>query len=145
MRALLQRVTHARVTVQSEVTGEIDDGLLIFFCAMAGDDPAKTAPLATKIAKLRIFSDDAGKMNLSLQDTGGSALIVSQFTLAADTSRGNRPGFSKAAPPELGRALYEQFTADMAALGIPIATGRFGAEMSVSLTNSGPNTIWLEV
>ncbi len=145
MRALLQRVTAACVEVAGEITGEIAEGLLIFFCAMDGDDPAKTALLAAKISKLRIFSDTDGKMNLSLKDMGGSALIVSQFTLAADTSRGNRPGFSKAAAPEIGRALYEQFTADMAALGIATATGRFGAEMAVSLTNSGPNTIWLDV
>lgn len=145
MRALLQRVTDARVSVEGEVTGEIGEGLLIFFCAMDGDDPAKTAQLAAKIAKLRIFSDAMDKMNLSLMDTGGAALIVSQFTLAADTSRGNRPGFSKAAAPDVGRELYAQFIADIAALGIPTQTGRFGAEMAVSLTNSGPNTIWLDV
>ncbi len=138
-------MTQARVVVDGEVTGEIEDGLLIFFCAMDGDDPAKTAPMAAKISKLRVFSDADGKMNLSLKDMGGAALIVSQFTLAADTSRGNRPGFSKAAAPEVGRALYLQFVADMAALGITTATGRFGAEMAVSLTNNGPNTIWLDV
>lgn len=141
----MQRVSHASVVVAGEVVGEIGDGLLVFFCAMHGDDPAKTAQMAARISKLRIFKDGAGKMNLSLNDTGGSALIVSQFTLAADTQRGNRPGFSQAAAPEMGRVLYENFVADMNALGIPTATGRFGAEMEVSLTNSGPNTIWLDI
>lgn len=145
MRALLQRVSQARVVVAGDVVGEIGDGLLVFFCAMDGDDPAKTAQLATKISKLRIFKDECDKMNLSVKDTGGSVLIVSQFTLAADTRRGNRPGFSQAASPELGRALYENFVADLDALGITTATGQFGAEMDVSLTNSGPNTIWLEI
>lgn len=145
MRALIQRASHARVEVDGEVVGEIAGGLLIFFCAMDGDDPAKTAQLAAKISKLRIFKDDAGKMNLALKDTGGSALVVSQFTLAADTSRGNRPGFSQAASPDVGRAMYQQFVADLGALGIPVATGEFGAEMQVTLTNSGPTTIWLDI
>ena len=101
--------------------------------------------LAAKISKLRIFTDAAGKMNLSLVDVGGSALIVSQFTLAADTSRGNRPGFSTAAKPDVGRALYERFIADVGALGIATATGSFGADMAVNLTNDGPVTIWLDV
>ncbi len=145
MRALIQRVSHASVTVAGDTIGEIGPGLLILVCAMDGDDAAKSAALAAKISKLRIFADDAGKMNLSLLDTGGAALIVSQFTLAADTSRGNRPGFSAAAKPELGRALYEQFVGDMDALGIPTATGSFGADMAVNLTNDGPVTIWIEV
>ena len=145
MRALIQRTSHARVEVDGEVVGEIAGGLLILFCAMDGDDPSKTAQLAAKISKLRIFKDDAGKMNLALKDTGGSALVVSQFTLAADTSRGNRPGFSQAASPDVGRAMYQQFVADLDALGIPTATGEFGAEMQVSLTNSGPTTIWLDI
>ncbi len=130
MRALIQRVSHASVTVAGETIGEIGLGLLILVCAMEGDDAAKSVALAAKISKLRIFADDAGKMNLSLLDTGGAALIVSQFTLAADTSRGNRPGFSTAAKPELGRALYEQFVGDMDALSIPTATGSFGADMA---------------
>ncbi len=145
MRALIQRVSHASVTVAGETIGEIGPGLLILVCAMEGDDAAKSVALAAKISKLRIFADDAGKMNLSLLDTGGAALIVSQFTLAADTSRGNRPGFSAAAKPELGRALYEQFVGDMDALGIPTATGSFGADMAVNLTNDGPVTIWMDV
>ena len=145
MRALIQRVTQAPVSVDGQVIGEISHGALILICAMQGDDAAKSAQLAAKISKLRIFTDDAGKMNKSLLDTGGSALIVSQFTLAADTSRGNRPGFSAAAPPTEGKALYEQFIADVGALGIETATGQFGADMAVSLTNDGPVTIWMDV
>lgn len=111
---------------------------------MQGDTVAEADQLAAKIAKLRIFKDDAGKMNLSLKDSGGSALIVSQFTLAADTSRGNRPGFSPAASPEDGRRLYEHFITAVQSLGITTATGEFGADMDVSLTNAGPVTIWLD-
>lgn len=144
MRALIQRVTQASVTVDNKVIGEIGPGMLILVCAMQGDQAEASAKLAAKIAKLRIFTDEAGKMNRSLLDTGGAALIVSQFTLAADTSRGNRPGFSQAAPPDEGRALYETFIADMAALGVPVATGEFGADMAVSLTNDGPVTIWMD-
>ncbi|MCK0120049.1 D-aminoacyl-tRNA deacylase [Loktanella sp. F6476L] len=145
MRALIQRVTDARVVVDGETIGEIGPGLLILVCAMQGDTATQSAKLAAKISKLRIFTDDAGKMNMSLADTGGSALIVSQFTLAGDTSRGNRPGFSTAARPEEGRALYEQFIDDVAALGITTQTGSFGADMKVSLTNDGPVTLWLDV
>ncbi len=144
MRALIQRVSRASVTVDGTVTGEIGAGLLILICAMQGGTDAQSATLAAKIAKLRIFRDDDGKMNRSLLDVQGSALIVSQFTLAADTSRGNRPGFSTAAPPDEGRRLYQVFTADIAALGIPTANGIFGADMQVSLVNDGPVTIWLE-
>ncbi|HEY9039274.1 MAG TPA: D-aminoacyl-tRNA deacylase [Roseovarius sp.] len=145
MRALIQRVTEASVTVDGEIIGRTGPGLLILVCAMQGDDAAKADFLAAKIAKLRIFQDTGGKMNLSLRDTGGSALVVSQFTLAADTRSGNRPGFSTAAPPELGRALYEHFTSALRALGVACETGRFGASMQVSLVNDGPVTIWLEV
>jgi D-tyrosyl-tRNA(Tyr) deacylase len=145
MRALIQRVNEARVDVAGDTVGAIGPGLLILVCAMQGDTADASAKLAAKIAKLRIFKDDAGKMNRSLTDTGGAALIVSQFTLAADTSRGNRPGFSEAAPPDTGEALYETFVRDMQALGIQTATGRFGADMAVSLTNDGPVTIWLDV
>lgn len=145
MRALIQRVTGASVTVDGETIGEIGPGLLILVCAMQGDGDAQAGQLAAKIAKLRIFKDDAGKMNLSLRDTGGAALVVSQFTLAADTSRGNRPGFSAAAPPAEGERLYELFADRMRAEGIETAQGRFGADMAVALTNDGPVTIWLEV
>lgn len=144
MRALLQRVHHASVAVEGESIGEIGPGLLILICAMQGDTEAVADQLAAKIAKLRIFKDSEGKMNLSLKDTGGAVLIVSQFTLAADTSRGNRPGFSPAAAPEDGRRLYEHFSKAMLAQGIPMANGSFGADMDVSLTNAGPVTIWLD-
>lgn len=127
------------------VIGQIDAGFLVLVCAMKGDTPANSAKLAAKISKLRVFKDDAGKMNLSLKDTGGSALIVSQFTLAGDTASGNRPGFSAAAPPDEGRALYQQFIADMTGLDIPVATGEFGADMAVELVNDGPVTLWMEV
>lgn len=144
MRALVQRVTHASVSVNGALIGEIDAGLLILVCAMP-DDTAETASrLAAKIAKLRLFNDDAGKMNLSLAQTGGSALVVSQFTLAADTSRGNRPGFSGAAKPDAAQSLYLQFVSALRALDVPAQTGQFGTDMSVNLTNDGPVTIWLD-
>lgn len=144
MKALLQRVSQAQVSVSGAVLGEIGPGLLILVCAMDGDTDETAARLAGRIARLRIFKDDLGKMNLSLKDVGGSALVVSQFTLAADTRRGNRPGFSAAAPPEQGRALYGAFARHVQALGIPVATGRFGADMQVALVNDGPVTIWIE-
>ncbi|WGV18167.1 D-aminoacyl-tRNA deacylase [Fuscovulum ytuae] len=144
MKAVLQRVSRASVTVDGKVTGEIGAGLLILVCAMDGDTDAKADQLAAKIAKMRIFKDDQGKMNLSIRDVGGSALIVSQFTLAADL-RGNRPGFSTAAKPEEGKRLYEYFSAKMQAEGIPTANGIFGADMDVSLNNDGPVTIWMDV
>ncbi|MFZ1726203.1 MAG: D-aminoacyl-tRNA deacylase [Albidovulum sp.] len=144
MRALVQRVSHARVEVAKRVTGEIDCGLLILICAMSGDTEAKADQLATKIAKLRIFADDSGKMNRSLIDICGAALVVSQFTLAADTSRGNRPGFSTAAPPEAGESLYRYFSDALRAMGVSVANGEFGADMDVHLVNQGPVTIWLE-
>ena len=145
MRALVQRVATARVEVAGETIGAIGPGLVILVCAMAGDSDDAAPKLAAKIAKLRIFRDDEGRMNRSLSDTGGAALVVSQFTLAADTSRGNRPGFSAAAAPAEGERLYEAFAAALRGLGVPVQTGRFGAEMAVSLTNDGPVTIWLEV
>ncbi len=144
MRALLQRVTHASVTVEGDVVGRTGPGLLILICAMQGDAEAQADQLAAKIAKLRIFVDDAGKMNRSVRDIGGSALVVSQFTLAADTSRGNRPGFSSAAAPDEGRRLYEYFAQRLAAEGVPVETGQFGADMKVELLNDGPVTIWME-
>jgi D-tyrosyl-tRNA(Tyr) deacylase len=144
MRALIQRVTTASVTVNDEVIGKIDQGLLILICAMSGDSDQQADKLAAKIAKLRIFAEPAGKMNLSVRDIGGSALVVSQFTLAADTSRGNRPGFSAAAPPDEGARLYNYFIAQLTAQGLPVQTGRFGADMAVALTNDGPVTIWIE-
>lgn len=144
MRALLQRVSEAAVRVDGAVIGECGPGLLILVCAMQGDATPEAERLAAKISRLRIFPDEAGRMNRSLLDIAGSALVVSQFTLAADTSRGNRPGFSAAAPPAEGEQLYEHFAAALAGLGIPVQTGRFGADMKVSLVNDGPVTIWLE-
>lgn len=144
MRALIQRVRSASVTVEESVIGEIGPGLLILICAMDGDTDEDARKLATKIPKLRIFRDEAGKMNKSLADTGGAALVVSQFTLAADTSRGNRPGFSAAAAPDEGKRLYQYFASELAAQGIPVETGEFGADMAVALVNDGPVTIWME-
>ena len=144
MRALIQRVSAASVRVDGTVIGQTGPGLLILICAMSGDDEATGAALAAKIAKLRIFPDDAGKMNLSLIDSGGGALVVSQFTLAADTRRGNRPGFSGAAKPDDARRLYHAFAESLAALGPAVQTGQFGADMQVSLVNDGPVTIWLD-
>lgn len=144
MRALVQRVSTASVTVSGETISEIGQGVLILVCAMQGDDDNAARKLAAKIPKLRIFRDDAGKMNQSLLDTGGAALVVSQFTLAADTSRGNRPGFSAAAPPDEGKRLYELFAAELATQGITVKTGEFGADMAVALVNDGPVTIWME-
>lgn len=145
MRALLQRVTSASVSVENQLIGQTGPGLLILICAMQGDTEAQADKLAAKIAKLRIFKDDAGKMNCSVRDIGGSALVVSQFTLAADTARGNRPGFSTAAAPDEGARLYEYFAKKLAGEGIPVETGQFGADMAVSLVNDGPVTIWMDV
>ena len=144
MRALLQRVTQASVTVEGEMIGQIEAGLLIFVCAMPEDDAKTAEALALKISKLRLFKDAMGKMNLSLVQTGGAALVVSQFTLAADTSRGTRPGFSYAAKPDVARRLYEHFAQALRDLSVPVQTGRFGADMSVALTNDGPVTLWLD-
>jgi D-tyrosyl-tRNA(Tyr) deacylase len=143
MRALIQRVTSAQVHVDGALIGQCQAGVLVLVCAMQGDGDDLPAKLATKISKLRIFKDDAGRMNRSLLDVGGAALVVSQFTLAADVSRGNRPGFSAAAAPEDGARLYETFATEMAAL-VQTQTGQFGADMAVSLVNDGPVTIWLD-
>lgn len=139
----MQRVSRASVSVDGAVVGEIGAGLLILVCAMQGDAEAQADRLAAKIAKLRIFKDAAGKMNLSVKDAGGAALVVSQFTLAADL-RGNRPGFSYAAAPDEGRRLYEYFSGRVAAEGIVVANGIFGADMDVALNNDGPVTIWMD-
>ena len=143
MRALVQRVSSASVAVDGATVGEIGPGLLVLVCAMQGDGEREADWLAQKIVKLRIFRDDEGRMNRSLADTGGAALVVSQFTLAAET-KGNRPGFSPAAAPEEGRRLYERFVAQVAGQGVAVATGVFGAEMQVELVNDGPVTIWLD-
>ncbi|MEM7438145.1 MAG: D-aminoacyl-tRNA deacylase [Pseudomonadota bacterium] len=144
MRALLQRVTQASVSVEGKVIGQCGEGLMILVCAMDGDTEANAKKMADKVAALRIFRDEAGRMNRSITDIGGEVLVVSQFTLAADTSRGNRPGFSAAAAPETGQHLYLQFVAELRAKQIPTQTGEFGADMQVSLTNDGPVTISLD-
>ncbi|WP_406737055.1 D-aminoacyl-tRNA deacylase [Thioclava sp. GXIMD4215] len=144
MRALLQRVTQAKVEVEGRITGEIGAGLLVLVCAMEGDGEIQAEKLAARVAKLRIFKDEAGKMNRSVSDIGGACLVVSQFTLAADTRTGNRPGFSTAAAPDTGKHLYEHFSKALRALGLPVENGIFAADMAVSLTNDGPVTIWLD-
>ena len=144
MRALIQRVSEASVVADGGTIGQISRGLLVLVCAMDGDGDEQAQFLARKIANLRIFEDDQGKMNKSIQDIGGAALVVSQFTLAADTSRGNRPGFSNAAPPEDGERLYQRFCDLLSDHGVPMKTGKFGADMKVQLVNDGPVTIWLD-
>jgi D-tyrosyl-tRNA(Tyr) deacylase len=139
--ALLQRVSQARVDIAGQTVGAIGPGLLALVCAEPADTPAVGLKLLNKVLKLRVFADGAGKMNLSLQDVGGGLLIVSQFTLAADTSGGNRPGFTHAAPPALGESLYDAFVAAARAAHPQVATGRFGADMQVHLVNDGPVTI----
>ncbi|GGE38048.1 D-aminoacyl-tRNA deacylase [Actibacterium pelagium] len=145
MRALLQRVTEANVKVDGKVIGQIGPGLLILVCAMQGDDEESCQKMAAKISKLRIFKDDEGKMNRSLLDTEGAALVVSQFTLAGDTSRGNRPGFSTAARPDEGNRLYEHFSDCLRETGVHVENGKFGADMAVSLVNDGPVTLWVDL
>ena len=145
MLALIQRVSRAQVTVGDAVVGAIDRGLLVFVCAEPGDTDAQAGKLVDKVLKLRIFSDDAGKMNLSVQDVRGGLLLVSQFTLAADTAGGNRPSFSAAAPPALGRALYDAVLRIARERHAPVAAGEFGADMQVELVNDGPVTIPLQV
>ena len=141
MIALLQRVSQARVDIAGQTVGAIAHGLLVLVCAEPEDTEAVGQKLLAKILKLRVFADEAGKMNRSVQDVGGGLLIVSQFTLAADTRSGNRPGFTGAAPPALGEALYDRFVALAREQHPQVATGRFGADMQVHLVNDGPVTI----
>jgi D-aminoacyl-tRNA deacylase len=141
MKVLVQRVSEARVTVSGTVVGEIGRGLVVFAGFKHGDTKAEAEQLGGKIARLRIFSDNQGKMNLSLQEVGGALLIVSQFTLYADVRRGNRPSYSQAARPEAAEELYRYFVESCQRLGIPVATGVFQAHMEVCLTNDGPVTI----
>ena len=145
MIALVQRVRRAHVEVAGQTVGAIDQGLLVFVCAEPQDDEAAAAKLVAKLLRLRIFADDAGKMNRNVQDVSGGLLIVSQFTLAADTSGGNRPSFTGAAPPTLGRALYERVLALAREAHPTVAAGEFGADMQVHLVNDGPVTIPLRV
>ena len=143
MRAVCQRVSEARVTVDGAVTGEIGAGLVVFVGIERTDEVRDARELARKVAQLRIFEDDRGKFAHSLLDTSGSALVVSQFTLVANTDKGNRPSFTNAAPPEEAEPLYEEFCAALAAEGTEVATGVFGARMAVALVNEGPVTIVL--
>ena len=145
MLALLQRVSQARVEIDGHTVGQIDAGLLVFVCAERGDSEAIADRLLAKLLKLRIFSDEAGKMNKSVQDVNGGLLIVSQFTLAADTSGGNRPSFGNAAAPDEGRRLYDYFVEKTRAAHPQVQTGQFGADMQVHLVNDGPVTIPLRM
>ena len=145
MRALIQRVRQAEVTVDGRSTGRIGPGLMVLVCAMQGDPDDAPEKLAARVAKLRIFRDEAGRMNRSVLDVGGAVLVVSQFTLAADTTSGNRPGFSQAATPAEGERLYDYFVAQARAVHPQVATGRFGADMQVHLVNDGPVTIPLRM
>ena len=144
MRAVCQRVARACVRVDGDVTGEIASGLCVLLGVAEGDDAGRAARLAGKIVRLRIFPDELGRFDRSLLDTGGGALVVSQFTLLADTAKGNRPSFAAAAPPEVAEPLYERFCSELRSLGIVVETGRFGAKMAVELLNDGPVTIILE-
>jgi D-tyrosyl-tRNA(Tyr) deacylase len=146
MIALLQRVSHARVEVAGDIVGQIDQGLLVLLAVEPADTEAEAERLADRLARYRVFEDDAGRMNLSLLETGGGLLLVPQFTLAADTRKGLRPSFTGAASPEQGRRLFDHAVASARRqLGEHVATGRFGAHMQVSLTNDGPVTFWLQV
>ena len=145
MKALLQRVRSARVEVGGQTVGQIDGGLLVLVCAERGDTDAVADKLLAKILKLRVFSDAGGKMNLSLQDVAGELLIVSQFTLAADVSGGNRPSFTGAAAPDEGRRLYDHLVAQARQLHPVVQTGQFAADMQVHLVNDGPVTIPLQL
>ena len=144
MRVVLQRVSRARVLVEGRVAGEIGAGLVVLLAVGRDDTPAVAAAMAEKIVNLRMFNDDAGKMNRALLETGGAVLAVSQFTLYGDARGQRRPSFIQAAPPELGKALYEEFIRAVAALGVHVQTGVFQAHMSVELVNDGPVTILLD-
>ena len=144
MRALLQRVSRASVTVDEQVVGQIGQGLLVLLGVGQGDSEVQVKTLADKIVHLRIFGDDEGKMNRSLLDVGGQALVVSQFTLYADVRKGRRPSFTDAAPPSLAEPLVERFKDALATYGLKVEGGVFGAYMEVELINSGPVTIWMD-
>jgi D-tyrosyl-tRNA(Tyr) deacylase len=144
MICLLQRVTGARVALNGDIIAEIGRGLLAMVGVERGDDYADAVRLAERLLGFRAFPDEAGRMNLAVRDVGGSVLVVPQFTLAADTSSGHRPGFSRAAEPGLGETLFNEFVAAIKVSGVPHAVGRFGANMQVTLTNDGPVTFWLQ-
>lgn len=144
MRAVVQRVTQAEVTVDGETVGKIARGFLVLLGVAVDDQPADAVAVASKIVGLRVFEDAAGKMNLSLAEVGGAVLAVSQFTLLADCRQGRRPSFTAAAPPELANRLYQEFIAEVRGLGIPVETGRFQADMQVALVNDGPVTLLID-
>ena len=144
MRAVLQRISRAKVTVEGEATGEIGRGWLVLLGVAPADGKKEIDWLADKIANLRAFADAEGKMNLSVQDVGGSVLVESQFTLYGDCLKGRRPGFTGAAPPAIAKPLYEQFVKTLKAFGVPVATGRFAADMHVELVNDGPVTFVID-
>jgi D-tyrosyl-tRNA(Tyr) deacylase len=141
MKLVIQRVSQANVSVEGKITGSISRGLVVFICIEKGDGPELIRRYARKLVELRIFADDAGKMNLSVQETGGEVLLISQFTLAANVDRGRRPGFESAAPPGLAEELYRMFADEVEQLGVKVKTGVFRAYMQVSLVNDGPVTI----
>lgn len=145
MIALIQRVARARVAVAGEVIGSIGTGLLVMLCAERGDTEAQADALLAKVIACRVFADAEGRMNLSAADVGGALLLVPQFTLAADTKSGTRPSFTPAAPPELGKRLFDHFAGRAREQPLPVQTGRFGAHMQVELINDGPVTLWLQV
>jgi len=145
MIALLQRVTEAHVEVEGRQVGAIGPGLLVLACAERGDSESEAERLVERMLHYRVFSDAAGKMNLNLRDVGGGLLLVPQFTLAADTSKGTRPSFSPAAPPELGQRLFDHLLMVSRQRHSPVASGQFGAHMQVALVNDGPGTLWLQV
>ena len=144
MRACIQRVSESQVTVDGQTVGQIGRGVLVLLGVATGDTDAEAQALADKVVGLRIFEDDAGKMNLALSDVGGAMLVVSQFTLLGDCRKGRRPSFTNAAPPELAERLYELFVTEVRAKGIVAATGRFRANMQISLINDGPVTLLLD-
>ena len=145
MIGLLQRVTRARVEVAAESVGAIGKGLMVLVCAERGDEEGHADRLMERLLNYRVFADTEGKMNLSLRDVQGGLLLVPQFTLAADTTKGNRPSFTPAAPPAVGARLFDYLLARARQLHAPVESGRFGADMQVTLTNDGPVTIWLRV
>ncbi len=145
MIALIQRVSGARIAISGDTVAEIGTGMLVLIGVERQDGADTAKKLASRVVAYRVFADAAGKMNRSVKDVGGALLLVPQFTLAADTSGGLRPSFSRAAPPEIGKRLFDGFVAAVAAAGVPHACGRFGADMQVSLTNDGPVTFWLQI
>jgi D-aminoacyl-tRNA deacylase len=144
VRALLQRVTEASVNLEGETLAAIGPGLVVLVCAEKGDDEGQADYFARKIANMRVFADADGKTNLSILDVGGEALVISQFTLSAEWRKGNRPGFSAAADPEVAEQLYEYFCRQLGDEGVPVKTGKFRSHMAVHLVNDGPMTIWMD-